>query len=105
MEVPSLSHESLFFLNIYLFIWLCQVFVLACRIFSCDVWDLVPWPGIEPRPPALGAWSLNHWITREVPLIALMLIFQSLGLSQVFPLEQELHFWLLLLLLRRFSCV
>ena len=24
--------------------------------------DLVPWPGIEPRPPALGALSLRHWI-------------------------------------------
>ena len=23
--------------------------------------------GIEPRPPALGAWSLSHWTTREVP--------------------------------------
>ena len=22
------------------------------------MWDLVPWPGIEPRPPALGVWSL-----------------------------------------------
>ena len=24
-------------------------------------------PGIEPGPPALGAWSLSHWTTREVP--------------------------------------
>ena len=31
------------------------------------MWDLVPWPGIEPGPPAVGAWSLNHWTTREVP--------------------------------------
>ena len=31
---------------------------------NCSMWDLVPWPG-EPRPPALGAWTLNHWITRE----------------------------------------
>ena len=30
---------------------------------------LVPWPGIEPRPPALGAWSLSRW-TREVPPLA-----------------------------------
>ena len=30
--------------------------------------DLVPWPGNEPRPPALGAWSLNCWIIREVPI-------------------------------------
>ena len=32
------------------------------------MWDLVPWLGIEPRPPALGAQSLTHWTTREVPL-------------------------------------
>ena len=25
---------------------------------------LAPWPGIEPRPPALGAQSLGHWTTR-----------------------------------------
>ena len=34
---------------------------------SCGTWDPVPWPGIEPEPPALGAWSFNHWTTREVP--------------------------------------
>ena len=28
---------------------------------------LVPQPGIEPMPPALEAWSLNHWSSREVP--------------------------------------
>ena len=28
--------------------------------FSCSMWDLVPWPGIEPGPPALGAGSLSH---------------------------------------------
>ena len=31
------------------------------------MWDLVPWPGIEPRSPALGAQCLFHWTTREVP--------------------------------------
>ena len=36
-------------------------------IFSCSMWDLVPWPGIEPRHPALGAWSCSHWTTKEVP--------------------------------------
>ena len=34
------------------------------------MWDLVPWPGIKPRPPAFGAWSLSHWTIREVPLSA-----------------------------------
>ena len=31
------------------------------------IWDLVPWPGIKLWPPALGAWSLSHWTTRDVP--------------------------------------
>ena len=28
---------------------------------------LVPQPGIEPVPPIMQVWSLNHQITREVP--------------------------------------
>ena len=28
---------------------------------------LVPQPGIEPVPPAVEAWSPNHWIAKEVP--------------------------------------
>ena len=31
------------------------------------MWDLVPSPGIEPRAPALGAWYLTDWTTREGP--------------------------------------
>ena len=40
------------FLHIYfyLFIWLYWVLVVAGRIFSCSMWNLVPWPGIEPFP-------------------------------------------------------
>ena len=34
------------------------------------MWDLVPWPGIRPRPPALGARSLIHWTMTEVPIKA-----------------------------------
>ena len=48
----------------YLFILLHQVLGATCGIFSCGMWDLVPWPGIEHRPPALGVWNLSHWITR-----------------------------------------
>ena len=32
---------------------------------TCGI--LVPRPGIEPGPPAVEAWSLNHWTAREVP--------------------------------------
>ena len=28
---------------------------------------LVPQPGIEPVPPAVEVWSLNHWTAREIP--------------------------------------
>ena len=42
---------------------------LSCRMrdFSCSMWDLVPGPGVKPRPPAWGEWSLSWWTTREVP--------------------------------------
>ena len=43
--------------------------VTAHRIFdlSYSMWDLVPWPRIKLRPPILGAQSLSHWTTWEVP--------------------------------------
>ena len=43
--------------TVCLFIWLCHA---AYEI-------LVPQPGIEPAPPEVEAWSLNHWTAREVP--------------------------------------
>ena len=78
------------YIYIYLFIWLCWVFIAAhgiliakCGIFSCGMqtlscgmWVLVPWPGIKAGPPALGAWSLSHWTTREV------LIFITLNIRE-----------------------
>ena len=67
--LPSLichwaSLENFFLIFIYLFILLHWVLVAARGIFSCGMQDLVPWPGIEPGSPALGAWSLSHWTTR-----------------------------------------
>ena len=34
------------------------------QTLSWGLWDLVPWPGIKPRPLALGARSPCHWTTR-----------------------------------------
>ena len=77
----SLSHFQSFFttterwklncfFKFYLFIYLAAPgLTCSVRALSCGIRDLVPWPGIEPGPPALGAWSLNHWTTREVPKI------------------------------------
>ena len=42
-------------------------FYLAALDLSCSMWDLVPWLGIEPGPPALGAQRIRHQTTREVP--------------------------------------
>ena len=30
---------------------------------TCEI--LVPGPGIEPIPPAVEAWSLDHWTSRK----------------------------------------
>ena len=39
-----------FFKNIHSFIWLHQVLVLGCGIFSCDMWHLVPSQGSNLGP-------------------------------------------------------
>ena len=31
---------------------------------ACGI--LIPWPEIEPMPPAVEVWSLDHWTTKEV---------------------------------------
>ena len=50
-------HHCIFKITLfYLFFWPCHI---AYGI-------LVPWPGIKPVTPALKAWSLNLWITREI---------------------------------------
>ena len=48
---------------------------------ACGI--LVPWPGIEPMPPALEARSPNHWTTREVLLsvVFLFIFFFNLELT------------------------
>ena len=65
-----------FFKEYILLIWPHGALVVAFRIFdlhrsmwafSCSVWALVSWPGIELWPLALKAQSRNHWIIQEVP--------------------------------------
>ena len=77
---PRLWFCSIFFflvfqyLFIYLFTYLAVPGLSVARgIFSGGMWNLVPWPGIEPRPPALGAWSLSLCTTREVPYFCFQL--------------------------------
>ena len=56
----------------------CGLLVAAC------IRDLVPQPGIESRPPALGTQSLTHWATREVPPIESLLLLLFFWLHWVF---------------------
>ena len=54
-----------------------SLFYLSMKTLSCSMWtltwgmwDLIPWSGIEPGTPALGAWSLSYRTTREIPWTA-----------------------------------
>ena len=100
--------ESFFFsfFNIYLFIWLCQVLAAACGIFdlhwgfSCGMWDIVPWPGIEHAPtltPTLGVQSLSHWTTRQVPrgwrLLNKPELYQEFSHLSLGPQDTWLSLW------------
>ena len=60
----SLNHRELRNLVKHFFLMFIS---LAKSGLSCNMWDLVPWPGMEPRPATMGALSLSHRITREVP--------------------------------------
>ena len=54
---------------IYMYIMYLKIFIyLAALDLSCGTQDLVPWPGIEPRFPALGMQSLSHRTIRVVPV-------------------------------------
>ena len=56
-------------------------FGCSMKTLGCGMMDLVAWPGIEPRPPASGMWSLNHWTTKEVP-------------DHLFPLQKKKKIWI-----------
>ena len=60
----------------------CFVLVFGFSFWPCHApcGILVPRPGMEPVPPAMEVWSLNHWTTGEVPRGA-FLNLKSLGLQ------------------------
>ena len=46
---PTLCDRTDFSLTSYVFIWLLRALVVVCEIFfSRGMWDLAPWPGLEP---------------------------------------------------------
>ena len=58
LRLPEISCVPVWmFVCLFQCICLCWVLVTACRIFRyciwtlmCSMWDLVPWPRMEPRP-------------------------------------------------------
>ena len=53
------GQEGISFIYTYVYIYICM-YLLDCWVL------LIAACGIKPRSPALGAWSLSHWTTREV---------------------------------------
>ena len=71
-------------------------FSCGIRALSCSLWDMVSWPGIKSGPPELGVWSLSHWTTREVPVIAfipendrLLISWLQLPSTVIFELKKK----------------
>ena len=61
LTVPGLSCNTQ---NLPSSLWLAGSLVVACEL-CCDMWDLGPWPGTEPKPPVLGT-QFYHWTPREI---------------------------------------
>lgn len=61
----SLIDSNSLSMNSFLFFW---PFCTAHRI-------LVPQPGVEPVPPVVKAWILNHWTAMEVLILLLYFIY------------------------------
>ena len=61
MWTSQLQHADAQLQHVNFLVVVCKLLVVACMR------DLVPQPGVEPGPPALGARSFTHWTTREVP--------------------------------------
>ena len=60
LPLDSRIEAVLFTFNIYIYIYI-YIYI------GCTAWLVeLPGPGIEPLPPAVEAWHLNHWTTGEV---------------------------------------
>ena len=60
--------------SMFIFIYFWKKHLFGCtwifRYVDLSGQDLVSWPEMEPRPPALGLGSLSHRTTREVPALS-----------------------------------
>ena len=49
---------TLYFILKYVYLF------ISMHTLNCSMCNLVPRPGIQPRPSALGVQNLSHWTTR-----------------------------------------
>ena len=89
---PSCSIWSYFWILISFIYFTVLGLCCSIRTLSCGMWDIVPWPGIKPESPALGAQSLSPWTTREVPgslfLITNSLRWRNLSSTKLSPCSE-----------------
>ena len=74
-ESDDWATEHIYMLLMYFQQYLFSLVLLPTHFFffffgpHCEAYGiLVPWPEIEPAPPAVEVWSLNHCTSREGPL-------------------------------------
>ena len=90
----------------------CRIFSWGMKTLSFSMWDLVSCPGIKPEPLALGAQSLSHWTTTEIPLTYCWweytsvwkavsyqvkhtpTILPSISILDVYPIEMKTHIYI-----------
>ena len=78
--MPLDEELGLCFIRGLLFLFFLIFIYLAAPVLNHGMWDLVPWPRIESRPPALGIQSLSHWTTRVLTpwtIVSWLLFFHS----------------------------
>nr|XP_058925117.1 olfactory receptor 10V1-like [Kogia breviceps] len=56
-------------MSFFIFLGSADCIPLAVMAYARARGVLFPQPRIEPAPPAVEAWSLNRWTTREVPTL------------------------------------
>lgn len=52
------------------------------------MWDLSSRPKIKPEPPAVEVESLNHWTTREIPVV---ILFQTIKAIRKGNIREYIH--------------
>ena len=66
---------------------------MACTLPVAACGGLVPWPGMEPRSPALRTGSLSHCTTREVPAIVFDFL-KIIGVLKIYCILKQDFFFL-----------